>query len=71
MIFTQLLRVAGALGLLLTILPSILYFADVIDHSATKVAMTVGMGAWFGTVLAKELLDRRSAAAAAVPDADA
>lgn len=47
----------GRVGLLLTVLPSILFYYDVIELDSVKLYMTIGMVAWFvGSVLASRVL---------------
>lgn len=55
------LLVAGIVGLLLTIVPPVLYFAARIDHEAAKTGMTVGMVVWFATVIAHAVVKRMAA----------
>lgn len=50
-------KTLGRIGLLLTVLPSIFYFFDVIDLDSVKLYMTIGMVAWFvGSILASRIL---------------
>lgn len=49
---------AGIVGLLLTIVPPVLYFAEAIDHDQAKLGMTVGMFVWFATAIAHAVLKR-------------
>lgn len=42
-----LLAVSSAFGLILTILPSILFFVDVLDLQIAGTVMTLGMVLWF------------------------
>ncbi|MDQ8187900.1 hypothetical protein [Pelagicoccus sp. SDUM812002] len=50
-------KTLGRIGLLLTILPSILYFIDKMELEDVKLYMTIGMVAWFvGSILASRLV---------------
>lgn len=43
------LKVISLLGLLLTMIPPLLIFLGKIDLETTKLLMTIGMLAWFGS----------------------
>ncbi|MBD5780691.1 hypothetical protein IEN85_14420 [Pelagicoccus sp. NFK12] len=50
-------KILGRVGLLLTVLPSILFLFDAIDLDSVKLYMTIGMVAWFvGSILASRIL---------------
>lgn len=44
-----LLKIASYLGLVLTIVPPLLYFKSVIDLDSSHLYMTIGMFLWFFT----------------------
>ncbi len=47
----------GRVGLLLTLLPSVLFYFDKLDLDEVKLYMTIGMVAWFvGSILASRVL---------------
>ncbi len=49
-------KILGRIGLLLTLVPAILYFFDSIELSSVKFYMTIGMIAWFaGSIVAGRL----------------
>ena len=50
-------KTLGRIGLLLTILPSVLFYLDKIELDSVKLYMTIGMVAWFvGSILASRVL---------------
>ncbi|MDQ8179195.1 hypothetical protein [Pelagicoccus sp. SDUM812005] len=50
-------KILGRIGLLLTILPAVLFYLDTIELDSVKLYMTIGMVAWFvGSIMASRVL---------------
>ncbi len=52
------LWILAGLGLLLTILPSVLVFTQSIDFSLHTMLMTMGMFVWFGARIGIQAIDK-------------
>ncbi|MBK1875334.1 hypothetical protein [Pelagicoccus mobilis] len=51
------LRIIGWLGLVLTLVPSLLFLFDAISIESLKLAMTIGMVVWFSVAIIRNRLE--------------